>query len=416
MMRAIVFLLCLLGAGAAQASCASVPSPLWCDTFEAYTGGNNSTVTAPKLFQPYQDAQALGAGTINNGTFCNSGANLALSGAHLGDEVVGTPGSVTSCGGIPLGQGFDFGFITAAGGGPNGTMSQVAGFGGVDSVNLTAFRAEAQSTCSIAGTTLTAGGTFAPGMIIRDNGGAGGVIAGTAYILSGSAGTYTINKSQTANPTTPCTGAYWGILNGQNARVFNNSLIDGTNTAGIGTTGTGASFGRMFTQNLSEGYVSESVYFSSGSKTDWNLVGPFVASIDNSGGISFGISIHFYSNSGPANSMDVLYGTASACTMTGSPFVFTPNVVHTMVMAWKSSAASDGYVQLWWDGSLVASASGANQGAPCNMPTTLNITGLNGEGSAASPLAEFYADDIGVFNVPFNPNQGTSSAMTRLVE
>jgi hypothetical protein len=403
------------GVCAAPASgCPSPPSPLFCETFETYSGASDLTTLPPTLFQPYLDAQTLGGGVIDNGTLCNSGTFLTLPGAHVGDEVIGTPGSVTTCGGIPLGPGWDFGEIVASGGGPNGTISATAGFGGVNGVNLTAYNADAQGSCSISGTTLTVSstyvGAFAPGQFLYDMSAA--ITTGT-YIVSGSGSTFTVSVSQAATPTTPCLGTLWGNLAGRpNVRVFSNYSYSGLQSGGVGTTGTGAFMAREFTANITEGYVAAAVYFTAGNSTNWATAGPGVGNVSNTGSYTDGILINFYTNGGPPNSMTMNYGAGNACTMTGSPFTFVPNTWHQVVMAWRSANDASGYIKVYWDGALVGSAFGANQG-PCSFPTTLNAVSLNAEGSAASPVAEWFVDNVGPYNAVYGL---TGGPQVRLME
>ena len=420
MIRALLVAVLVLVAGGARAQCtpSTAPAPVWCETFTAYSGGDNVTVTAPKLVQPYQDAQSLGGGIINNGTPCVSGTFLTLGGAHVGDHVIGSPGNTSSCGGIPLGFAFDFGQIILSTGGPNGTMSATAGFGGVNNVNLTAFRGDAQGNCNIAGTTLTVtnttAGSFDVGQLISTN--TTPASNGTYIIAYLGGGNYQVNVSQTV-ASTVCTGSLWGIVNGPNARVFGSTSPFGNNAVGVGTTGTAADSARMFTENIQEGFVAEDVYFTAGTKTDWDNSGPSIRNIDNSGtvpAIANGIQLYFYSNLGPANTIDVHYGTGAACAATGSPFSFTPATTAHLVMAWRSAADASGYIKIYWGGVLVASATGNNRASPCNLPATLNATDLIAQGSAASPAAEWFADNIGVYDVPYNPSP--SGPTVRLVQ
>jgi hypothetical protein len=274
----------------------------------------------------------------------------------------------------------------------------------MSNVNLTAFKSDAQGTCSISGTTMTvsstAVGAFAPGQIVYA---LDGSITVATYIVSSlGGGQFTVNVSQTATPTSPCIGSLWGMaINADNIRVFNTASYAGAQSAGVGTTGTAANMARMFTANVAEGYLSAPVFFIVGNNTNWDAIGPGVGFVNSAGQYISGLQLDVYSLSGPANSMDVKYGTALACTMTGSPFTFVPGVWHQMVLAWRSAADATGYVKMYWDGVLVASVLGANQGSPCFLPATINAAFLLSEGSSAGPAAEYFVDNVGVYNAVY---------------
>jgi hypothetical protein len=389
-------------------------SLVWEDDFSTYAAGDVVQIQAPYLATPFADgantsASVQNGGSCTQGSICNNGNIPSGVSGGLGDFVIGGPGSNTSCSGIPLGVGWSWGQILS------GTMSVGQSFGGICMQPELSYSANGVAGTGIfSGTSLLASVPgLAPLQFLSD---INAIIQPNTYAVSQSGNSYVVNVSQSATITTPITGSLWA--GPTNVRVFSQYGYAGARSVGVGTGGAAATSPRMFgttsVRNIQEGFIAGYIQPTVPGSHGWARSGVSGVFIDATGASNNGVQMTI-DNPG-STTVSLNYGALGGsgygnCAATGTGSA-NPGYYHEFVIAWRSSAGSDGYVKLYIDdmtpSHYVAAAFGANQGGSCGFPTTLNAVQLNGEATADSPQAEFYLGSIAVYQGAYGASGSTA--------